>query len=211
MKLITELIDEELTIITEGKSKNLYIEGVFMQSTIKNRNGRIYPKDIMSKEVDRYVNEEVRLSRSIGELNHPSNPTINPERASHLITSLVESGNDYVGKAKILDTPMGNIVKGLLSGGVKLGVSSRGLGSLTKKNGSSIVGSDFKLCTIDVVHDPSAPSAFVEGIMENAEWFLDKDIGYKKIEIVRQVINNTSSKNLEETKLKLFNNFINNL
>ena len=208
MKLITEVLEQDLAIITEGKNKDLYIEGIFMQSSIKNRNGRIYPKDIMSKEVTRYVNEEIKSSRSIGELNHPPNPVINPERASHLITSLSESGNDVIGRAKILNTPMGSIVKGLLEGGVKLGVSSRGLGSLTKKNGASVVGNDFKLVTIDVVADPSAPSAFVEGIMENAEWVYDDVLGYQSI---RDSINKTPSKHLEEMKLSVFQDFINKL
>ena len=208
MKLITELLDHDLNILREAKGKDLYIEGVFMQSTVKNRNGRIYPKDVMSKEVNRFVNEEIKNKRAIGELNHPPNPTINPERASHLITSLEENGNDYIGKAKILDTPMGNIVRGLLEGGVKLGVSSRGLGSLTKKGGASVVGSDFKLSTIDIVADPSAPSAFVEGIMENAEWVYDDVLGYQSI---RNSINKTHSRHLEEKKIEVFRNFINNL
>ena len=208
MKLITELLDHDLNILTEGKGKTLHIEGVFLQSSVKNRNGRIYPKEIMSREVRRFVNEEVKNKRSIGELNHPPNPTLNPERASHLITSLQESGNDYIGKAKILDTPMGNIVRGLLEGGVKLGVSSRGLGSLTKKGGASVVGSDFKLSTIDIVADPSAPSAFVEGIMENAEWVYDDVLGYQSI---RNSIRETPSKYLEEKKLEVFSNFINKL
>jgi len=208
MKLITELLDHDLNILREAKGKDLYIEGVFMQSTVKNRNGRIYPKDVMSKEVNRFVNEEIKNKRAIGELNHPPNPTINPERASHLITSLEENGNDYIGKAKILDTPMGNIVRGLLEGGVKLGVSSRGLGSLTKKGGASVVGSDFKLSTIDIVADPSAPSAFVEGIMENAEWVYDDVLGYQSI---RNSINKTPSRHLEEKKIEVFRNFINNL
>jgi len=208
MKLITELLDHDLNILTEGKGKTLHIEGVFLQSSVKNRNGRIYPKEIMSREVRRFINEEIKNKRSIGELNHPPNPTINPERASHLITSLQESGNDYIGKAKILDTPMGNIVRGLLEGGVKLGVSSRGLGSLTKKGGASVVGSDFKLSTIDIVADPSAPSAFVEGIMENAEWVYDDVLGYQSI---RNSIRETPSKYLEEKKLEVFSNFINKL
>jgi hypothetical protein len=208
MKLITELLDHELEIITEGKNKDLFIEGIFMQSTIKNRNGRVYPKEVMQKEISRYVSEEVAQKRSIGELNHPANPAINPERASHLITSLVENGNDYIGKAKILDTPMGNIVRGLLEGGVKLGVSSRGLGSITKKGTTSIVGPDFKLSTIDIVADPSAPSAFVEGIMENADWVYDDVLGYQT---VRDIISKTPSKELEEAKLMVFQNFINKL
>jgi len=208
MKLITELLDHDLNILTEGKGKTLHIEGVFLQSSVKNRNGRIYPKEIMSREVRRFINEEIKNKRSIGELNHPPNPTLNPERASHLITSLQESGNDYIGKAKILDTPMGNIVRGLLEGGVKLGVSSRGLGSLTKKGGASVVGNDFKLSTIDIVADPSAPSAFVEGIMENAEWVYDDVLGYQSI---RNSIRETPSKHLEEKKLEVFSNFINKL
>jgi hypothetical protein len=212
MKLITELLEESVELVTEAKSGQRFIEGVFMQSTVKNRNGRVYPKDILGKEVARYVREEVAQSRAIGELNHPANPVINPERASHLITSLKESGNDYIGKAKILDTPMGNIVSGLLDGGVRLGVSSRGLGSLTKKNGASVVGEDFRLCTVDIVADPSAPSAFVEGIMENAEWVLDEDQNFVLMsDALKETIKKTSSSKLEETKLALFQSFINKL
>ena len=205
MKLITELVDHDLSVITEGKGKDLYIEGIFMQSAVKNKNGRFYPKQILAKEVSRYVKEEVKSKRAIGELNHPATPTINPERASHLVTSLVESGNNFIGKAKILNTPMGEIVKGLLDGGVKLGVSSRGLGSLAKKGNISYVREDFRLCSIDIVADPSAPSAFVEGIMENAEWVYDDILGY------RDVIKRTPSKKLEEQQIKLFEQFINNL
>jgi hypothetical protein len=205
MKLITELVDHELSVITEGKGKDLYIEGIFMQSDIKNRNGRFYPKDILTKEVNRFVKEEISGKRAIGELNHPATPTINPERASHLITSLVADGKDFRGKAKVLNTPMGEIVKGLLHGGVKLGVSSRGLGSLAKKGNTSYVKEDFRLCTIDIVADPSAPSAFVEGIMENAEWVYDDILGY------RDVIMRTPSRKLEEQTMRLFEKFINTL
>lgn len=205
MKLITELVDHDLSVITEGRGKDLYIEGIFMQSAVKNKNGRFYPKQILVKEVSRYVKEEVKSKRAIGELNHPASPTINPERASHLVTSLVESGNDFIGKAKILNTPMGEIVKGLLDGGVKLGVSSRGLGSLAKKGNTSYVREDFRLCSIDIVADPSAPSAFVEGIMENAEWVYDDILGYQ------DVIKNTPSHKLEEQTMRLFEKFINTL
>lgn len=172
MKLITEHQDQDLDYIVEntGKEKTYNIEGVFMQAEQKNRNGRIYQRGILESAVNKYVNEQVITSRAVGELNHPEGPTVNLDKVSHRITDLHFEGNDVVGKALILDTPMGKIVKGLLDGGVKLGVSSRGMGSLVTRNGANYVGEGFMLATVDIVQDPSAPSAFVNGIMEGAEW-----------------------------------------
>jgi hypothetical protein len=173
MKLITEYNENNISCIVEKKedgSKKYAIEGVFMQSESKNRNGRIYPKKIMENAVSKYVDEQVSQNRAVGELNHPEGPTVNLDKVSHLITDLRWEGNDVVGKASILDTPMGQIVKGLLEGGVNLGVSTRGMGSLESRGGVNYVGSDFTLSTVDIVQDPSAPNAFVNGIMEGVEW-----------------------------------------
>ena len=172
MKLISEIV-ENVQVITEGKSKDLYIEGVFLQSEMANRNKRIYPKSVMEKEVSRYMKEYVESKRAFGELGHPEGPTINLDRVSHIITSLREDGNNYIGRAKILNTPMGNIVKGLIEGGAQLGVSSRGMGTLKEKeDGINEVQNDFYLATAaDIVADPSAPDAFVQGIMENKHPF----------------------------------------
>ena len=173
MKLIAEYNESNLECIVEKKedgSKKYAIEGVFMQSEAKNRNGRIYPKKIMESAVDKYVDEQVSKNRAVGELNHPEGPTVNLDKVSHLITDLRWEGNDVVGKASILDTPMGQIVKGLLEGGVNLGVSTRGMGSLEQRGGASYVKDDFTLSTVDIVQDPSAPNAFVNGIMEGVEW-----------------------------------------
>ena len=173
MKLIAEYNESNLECIVEKKedgSKKYAIEGVFMQSESKNRNGRIYPKKIMEKAVDKYIDEQVSQNRAVGELNHPEGPTVNLDKVSHLITDLRWEGNDVVGKASILDTPMGQIVKGLLEGGVNLGVSTRGMGSLESRGGVNYVGEDFTLSTVDIVQDPSAPNAFVNGIMEGVEW-----------------------------------------
>ena len=173
MKLITEYNENNIECIVEKKedgSKKYAIEGVFMQSESKNRNGRIYPKKIMENAVSKYVDEQVSQNRAVGELNHPEGPTVNLDKVSHLITDLRWEGNDVVGKASILDTPMGQIVKGLLEGGVNLGVSTRGMGSLESRGGVNYVGSDFTLSTVDIVQDPSAPNAFVNGIMEGVEW-----------------------------------------
>ena len=173
MKLIAEYNESNLECIVEKKedgSKKYAIEGVFMQSESKNRNGRIYPKKIMEKAVDKYIEEQVSQNRAVGELNHPEGPTVNLDKVSHLITDLRWEGNDVVGKASILDTPMGQIVKGLLEGGVNLGVSTRGMGSLESRGGAMYVKEDFTLSTVDIVQDPSAPNAFVNGIMEGVEW-----------------------------------------
>jgi len=180
MKLITEFNDShDLQCIVEAKEngeKNYVIEGVFAQADSKNRNGRIYPKAIMERAVNKYVTEQVSKKRAVGELNHPEGPTVNLDKVSHLITDLHFEGNDVIGRAQILDTPMGKIVKGLLAGGVQLGVSTRGMGSLVSKNGINYVGEDFILSTVDIVQDPSAPNAFVNGIMEGVEWIWNNGI-----------------------------------
>ena len=176
MKLIREEIETCKVVITEGKGgrKNHFIEGVFLQGAIKNRNGRMYPVQTLQREVDKYNESYIKKGRSLGELGHPDGPTINLDRVSHLITSLKQEGNNFVGKARILDTPMGNIAKSLLDEGVKLGVSSRGLGSIKEENGLKIVADDFMLATAaDIVADPSAPNAFVQGVMEGKEWVWD--------------------------------------
>ena len=173
MKLIAEFNDNTLQCLVEEKKdgkKSYVIEGVFAQAEQKNRNGRIYPKPIMEAAVEKYVDEQVSKGRAVGELNHPDGPTVNLDKVSHLINDLHFEGNDVVGKASILDTPMGNIVQGLLEGGVNLGVSTRGMGSLEQRNGAMYVKDDFVLSTVDIVQDPSAPGAFVNGIMEGVEW-----------------------------------------
>jgi hypothetical protein len=173
MKLITEYNESNISCLVEKKedgTKKFHIEGVFAQAEQKNRNGRIYPKKIMENAVAKYVDTQVSKNRAVGELNHPEGPTVNLDKVSHLITDLHWEGNDVVGKASILDTPMGQIVKGLLEGGVNLGVSTRGMGSLVERGGAMYVKDDFTLSTIDIVQDPSAPNAFVNGIMEGVEW-----------------------------------------
>ena len=179
MRLIAEYNESNLECIVEKKedgTKKYAIEGVFMQSESKNRNGRIYPKKIMENAVSKYVEEQVSQNRAVGELNHPEGPTVNLDKVSHLITDLRWEGNDVVGKASILDTPMGQIVKGLLEGGVNLGVSTRGMGSLESRGGVNYVKEDFTLSTVDIVQDPSAPNAFVNGIMEGVEWVWNNGI-----------------------------------
>ena len=178
MKLITEYVEDDLSYLTEEKNgkKQYIIEGIFMQADSKNRNGRIYPKATMEAAVDKYMTEQVSKGRAVGELNHPEGPTINLDKVSHKITDLRWEGNNVVGKAQILDTPMGQIVKGLMEGGVQLGVSSRGMGSLVQKGGINYVNKDFQLATVDIVQDPSAPEAFVNGIMEGVEWIWDNGI-----------------------------------
>jgi hypothetical protein len=213
MKLIAE-ITEDVQIITEDKGQNLFIEGIFLQSEMKNRNGRVYPKSVMSKEVARYMKEYVDAKRAFGELGHPEGPTINLDRVSHMITSLKEDGNNYVGRAKIMNTPMGNIVKNLIEGGAKLGVSSRGMGSLVlNKEGINEVQDDFYLATAaDIVADPSAPDAFVQGIMENKEWmFVNGSWTYQNIDETKKLLEETKKKQLEEVKFRVFENFLNSL
>ena len=215
MFLISEQISDEVQLITEEKNgkKEQYIEGVFLQAGIKNRNGRIYPVETMKKEVNRYIKEFVNKKRAYGELGHPEGPTINLERVSHLITDLKEDGKNFVGKAKILSTPMGNIVKGLLNDGAKLGVSSRGMGSVEQRGNAQYVQDDFMLATAaDIVADPSAPDAFVEGIMEGVEWVQEGGIfKAKQIESWKSQIRQTKQRHLEEKKLEIFKNFLSKL
>ena len=214
MKLITESI-EDIQILTEEKDgkKTLYIEGVFLQSEIKNRNGRIYPFDVLNKEVERYSEEYVKSGRALGELGHPDGPTVNLDRVSHKITSLKAEGNNFMGKARILDTPMGTIAKSLLGEGVKLGVSSRGMGSLKEDNGVKYVSDDFMLATAaDIVADPSAPDAFVNGIMEGKEWVWEGGLlRERQIQEMKKEIENASKVELEEKMLQAFDKFLSNL
>lgn len=217
MKLISEYNDYQMSpvIIEENAKgqKEYFIEGVFMQSEIKNRNGRVYPKEIMQKEVNRYRKEFVEKDRAFGELGHPEGPTINLDKVSHLITSLEEDGNNYVGRAKILSTPNGQIVRNLIDDGAKLGVSSRGLGSLEEKGGAQYVKSDFQLATAaDIVADPSAPEAFVEGIYEGVEWIMSNGI-LKAVdsESMRTQLRDAKLNKLEETKLNLWKRFVESL
>ncbi len=215
MFLISEQISDEVQLITEEKNgkKEQYIEGVFLQAGIKNRNGRIYPIETMKKEVNRYIKEFVNKKRAYGELGHPEGPTINLERVSHLITDLKEDGKNFIGKAKILSTPMGNIVKGLLNDGAKLGVSSRGMGSVEQRGNAQYVQDDFMLATAaDIVADPSAPDAFVEGIMEGVEWVQEGGVfKAKQIESWKSQIRQTKQRQLEEKKLEIFKNFLSKL
>jgi len=213
MKLIREVYDTTNVIVEEklGKPKQYFIEGVFLQSEIKNRNGRMYKESTMDREVGRYLKEAVEMNRAYGELGHPEGPGINLDRVSHMITSLRKEGTNYIGRAKILDTPMGQIAKGLLEGGANLGVSSRAMGSLkTNDEGVQVVQDDFMLSTAaDIVADPSAPDAYVRGIMEGKEWtFVDGKFVEQNIEEVKSFIKKTSSRNLEEAKIQAFQHFL---
>ena len=212
MKLIAEYNDHNIEVITEAKEsggKDYFIEGVFMQAEQKNRNGRIYPKNIMEKAVNKYVTEQVKTKRAVGELNHPDGPTVNLDKVSHLIEALDWQNNDVVGKARILDTPNGQIVKGLLDGGVQLGVSTRGMGSLEQKNGVMVVKDDFILNTVDIVQDPSAPTAFVNGIMEGVEWVWNNGvIEAQEIEKMETEIKKAPRVNLYEVQTREFKNFL---
>ena len=216
MKLITEEVTN-VKVITEGKgaNKKLYIEGVFLQGEIKNRNGRMYPINTLSREVNRYCENFVNKGRALGELGHPDGPTVNLDRVSHKITSLVQEGNNFRGKACILNTPMGKIASSLLDEGVMLGVSSRGVGSLqTTSEGHKVVGEDFMLATAaDIVADPSAPDAFVQGIMEGKEWVWEGGILREKLaeQTKRRINTLVDQRRLEEHKLNLFNDFLSNL
>jgi len=216
MKLITEEVTN-VKIITEGKgaNKKLFIEGVFLQGEIKNRNGRMYPIDTLKREVDRYNEQFVGKGRALGELGHPDGPTVNLDRVSHKITSLVQEGNNFKGKAQILNTPMGKIASSLLDEGVMLGVSSRGVGSLKMTNeGHKIVGEDFMLATAaDIVADPSAPDAFVSGIMEGKEWVWEGGILREQLaeKTQRRINTLVDQKRLDEQKLNLFQEFLSNL
>lgn len=215
MKLITEKIEDAKIVITEGKNgkRNTFIEGVFLQAEICNRNGRMYPMRTMEREVQKYNENFVKSGRALGELGHPDGPTINLDRASHLITSLKREGNNFVGKARLLETPMGKIAKQLLDEGVKLGVSSRGLGSIKEENGVKIVGEDFMLATAaDIVADPSAPDAFVNGIMEGKEWvWANGNVHESKIDEIKKRIDNAAVAQLEERKISAFSEFLKNL
>lgn len=216
MKLIKEIFEQNTIIVEEklGKGKEYFIEGIFLQSEVKNRNGRMYPESTMDKEVKRYVESYVAKNRAYGELGHPDTPSINLDRVSHLITDLRKEGTNYIGKAKILDTPMGKIAKGLLDGGANLGVSSRALGSLKmNKEGVQIVQDDFMLSTAaDIVADPSAPDAFVRGIMESVDWvFVDGQFEQRQIEQTKKIIQNTPSKRLTEASIQAFQNFLNSI
>jgi len=214
MKLITENI-EDIQILTEEKDgkKNLYIEGVFLQSEIKNRNGRIYPFSVLEKEVGRYNEEYVKTGRALGELGHPDGPTVNLDRVSHRITSLKAEGNNFIGKAQILATPMGNIAKSLLEEGVKLGVSSRGMGSINRQENANYVMDDFMLATAaDIVADPSAPDAFVNGIMEGREWVWDNGILQEKtVAKYQRYIDESTRREMEARTLQVFEHFLSNL
>ena len=207
MKLITEC-SQDVEYIVEGKAKEQYIKGIFMQSDIQNQNGRVYPFSVLRKEVKKYNKKFVQEKRALGELGHPAGPTINLDRVSHIITELYEEGKNFIGKAKIMNTPNGKIVKNLIESGVRLGVSSRGLGSVkANKSGVNEVQKDFVLSTVDIVSDPSAPEAFVNGIMEGREFSVTGEIEFD----IRNEIRNTVSKKLDEKKIELFKNFINNL
>ena len=213
MKLIAEYNDQELSYVTEevddsGK-KNYVIEGIFAQAESKNRNGRIYPRPIMESAVHKFVTDQVATKRAVGELNHPEGPTVNLDKVSHRITELNWDGNNVMGKALILDTPMGNIVKGLLDGGVQLGVSTRGMGSLENRNGTMYVKEDFMLNTVDIVQDPSAPEAFVNGIMEGVEWIWNNGvIQPQDIEEIETEIKKAPRADLHLVQEREFKNFL---
>ena len=212
MKLIAEFNDQHLNVITEAKSngkKRFIIEGIFAQAETKNRNGRIYPLPVMEKAVGKYDTDQVSKGRAVGELNHPEGPTVNLDKVSHKIDSLKFDGNNVVGRATVLDTPMGKIVEGLLDGGVGLGVSTRGMGSLMQQNGAMVVKDDFLLNAIDIVQDPSAPGAFVNGIMEGVEWIWNNGIiEARTIEKMETEIKTAPRKDLYETQVREFKNFL---
>jgi len=216
MKLIREEIESVEFIVEERNGKkHMYIEGIFLQGDICNRNGRMYQMEGLRKEVQRYTENHINAGRALGELGHPDGPTVNLDRVSHKIVSLKESGTNFIGKAKILSTPMGKIAESLISEGVKLGVSSRGIGSLNKtREGVNVVGDDFMLATAaDIVADPSAPDAFVEGIMEGKNWVWDGGIlrEQQAAKTYKQINTLVTQSQLDEQKLNLFNNFLNNL
>ena len=212
MKLIAEYTENNLEILTEADekgNKKYAIEGIFMQAEAKNRNGRIYPKAVMENALNKYNTEQVTQGRAVGELNHPEGPTVSLDKVSHKIESLTWSGNDVVGKATILETPMGQIVRGLLDGGINLGVSTRGMGSLERGNNAMIVKDDFLLNAVDIVQDPSAPSAFVNGVMEGVEWVWNNGIiEAQAIERMETEIKKAPRANLYETQVREFKNFL---
>ena len=215
MKLIKE-VNESVNYITEeveGGKRNLFITGPFLQTEQKNRNGRIYMREVMEKEVSRYTDQYINKNRAFGELGHPDTPSINLDRVSHMIVDLQQEGNDWIGKAKILDTPMGNIARNLIEGGGQLGVSSRGMGSIKQQNGVNVVQDDFYLATAaDIVADPSAPDAFVRGIMENKEWMLVNGVWTEMDhDIAKQAIRKASRREIEAVAAQIFENFIKKL
>jgi hypothetical protein len=214
MKLITEQ-SEDLQYVTEATDKgekNVYIEGVFMQGDKKNRNGRVYPMKVLQPAVEKYINEQVKKGRAVGELNHPDGPTVNLDKVSHRITDLRIEGNNIVGKALILNTPMGQIVKGLVEGGCQLGVSSRGMGSLERQKDAMYVKEDFILSTVDIVQDPSAPDAFVNGIMEGVDWVWDNGIlKAQEIERYETEIKRASKADLAEAQIRVWQDFLSKL
>ena len=218
MKLITELVEEDFNVIkeeTEDGNKSLFVEGIFMQSDIKNRNGRVYPNQILEREVNRYIKSHVSQKRALGELGHPQGPKINEDRVSHLITNLRFEGQNVIGKAKILSTPMGNIAKALVEDGVKIGVSSRGIGSLKERNGINEVQDDFYLATVDIVTDPSGPDCFVNGIMEGVEFWYDQAKGSfieKEVEkLYEDIPKKISKKDYEKKALRIFEWYLDNI
>ena len=216
MKLICEVNEQDVQYITEANEngqKDYKIKGVFMQGEIKNRNGRVYPMQVLDEQVKKYTENYVNQNRAYGELGHPSGPTINLERVSHMITDLTKEGNNYIGEAKIMDTPYGKIVKNLMDEGAKLGVSSRGMGSLKQNGNSQVVQKDYHLATAaDIVADPSAPDAFVEGIMEGKEWVWDNGVLREaQVNEYKEEITKTSKADLEGAKLKIFTDFLSKL
>ena len=214
MKFIVEHLEQELNYLTEEKNgkKQTFIEGVFMQADKLNKNKRIYPKEVLSKATNKYIKEQVSKGRAVGELNHPDGPAINLDKVSHRITELKFEGNNVVGKALVLDTPMGNIVKGLVDGGCKLGVSSRGMGTVENKNGQTVVKDDFVLSTVDIVQDPSAPQAFVDGIMEGVEWIYESGVFRpQQLEKYETEIRKASSSELAEAQRRVFSDFLSKL
>ena len=216
MKLICEVVENNLEFIAEAKedgTKNYKIKGIFMQGEIKNRNNRIYPVQVISEQVDKYKKNYIDKNRAYGELGHPSGPTINLERVSHMITDLTKDGTNYIGEAKIMDTPYGKIVKNLMDEGAKLGVSSRGMGSLKQNGNSQVVQKDYHLATAaDIVADPSAPDAFVEGIMEGKEWVWDNGVLREaQVNEYKKEIQRTTKDMLEKAKLKMFTDFLSKL
>lgn len=216
MKFITETLDTKvITQLDESTGRKvMYIEGIFLQDTVKNRNGRVYPKQVMAEAVNKYIETYVSTNRAMGELNHPPTPQVNPERAAHIITSLKEDGNNWIGRAKILNTPMGNLVRNLIEDGVQMGVSSRGLGAVKESNGANVVQSGYYITAIDEVSDPSAPEAFVNGIMENKEWIFENGILVEReIETAKKIINKSvKTGNFDSDFLTSFlNNVITNI
>ena len=211
MLLITEHTEDNIQYVTEGSGaeKNFFIEGIYMQAEMENRNKRIYPRRVLESAVNTYITEFINTGRSGGELNHPPTPAIDPQRISHRITELKWDGDNVIGKALVVDTPMGQIVKGLIKGGMKLGVSSRGMGTIESRNGKSYVKNDFRLATVDVVYDPSATSAFVNGIMEGVSWVYDNGLlKAHQIESYETEIKKASSARLAEVQSKVFNDFL---